>query len=133
MIWNHIFILFFQSLLQKILAKGRGENTINPDEVEKSKDVTNNDLEEESTENDIETIDDKFDDIQVNDLDPLQTTLRVSTVYPETQIKSEETTMMEVATIRSPYSFAIEEGMSTRFITVTRWEMVFCFHNFLNV
>lgn len=50
-------------------------------------------------------------------LDRLQTTLLVSTVYPEES--SEE--YLEVATIRSPYTFNIEDNQkSTRFITVTR-------------
>ena len=109
--------------MQKILGKNRGRNTVDPNEVEKSKAVNNNELEEDDDV--IATTDDTFDDIQVNELDPLQTTLRVSTVYPESQSKpllkgKDTTTMLEVATIRSPYSFAIEEGMSTRFITVTR-------------
>ena len=117
-----IFLVSFQSLLQKILAKGRGQNAIDPEDVEKSQDLESNDLEEELGDNgDITTSDNTVnDDIVVNELNPLQTTLRVSTVYPESQTKGKEETMMEVATIRSPYSFAIEEGMSTRFITVTR-------------
>jgi len=50
-------------------------------------------------------------------LERLQTTLTVSTVYPEEA--SEE--YLEVATIRSPYTFDIEDSQkSTRFITVTR-------------
>jgi len=50
-------------------------------------------------------------------LERLQTTLLVSTVYPEES--SEE--YLEVATIRSPYTFNIEDNQkSTRFITVTR-------------
>jgi len=54
------------------------------------------------------------DDIR---LERLQTTLLVSTVYPEES--SEE--YLEVATIRSPYTFNIEDNQkSTRFITVTR-------------
>lgn len=58
-----------------------------------------------------------------NDLDHnqgLMTTLAASTLLPESL---EESTYMKVATIRSPYSFPVdEEGtqMSTRFITVTR-------------
>ena len=121
----YIFFVSFQSLLQKILAKGRGQNAIDPEDVEKSKDLESNDLEEDLGDNGdiLADSDDTFDDIQVNELNPLQTTLRVSTVYPESQTKvlpGKEETMLEVATIRSPYSFAIEEGMSTRFITVTR-------------
>eukprot|EP00090_Calanus_glacialis_P030383 TRINITY_DN4900_c0_g1_i1.p1 TRINITY_DN4900_c0_g1~~TRINITY_DN4900_c0_g1_i1.p1 ORF type:complete len:1052 (-),score=235.14 TRINITY_DN4900_c0_g1_i1:403-3558(-) len=50
-------------------------------------------------------------------MERLQTTLLVSTVYPEES--SEE--YLEVATIRSPYTFNIEDNQkSTRFITVTR-------------
>ena len=94
-----------QSLLQKILGKGKGRNTIDPEEVEKTKEK--NDLEESEVEV-----------VEGNDIDPLQTTLKVSTVFPEDRKKT--STYLEVATIRSPYSFAIEEGMSTRFITVTR-------------
>ena len=96
-----------QSLLQKILGKGKGKNTVDPDEV---KETENNDLDA------LEKIDIIENDIAV--VDGLQTTLRVSTVFPENQ--KETSTYLEVATIRSPYSFAIEEGMSTRFITVTR-------------
>ncbi|XP_040569982.1 uncharacterized protein [Lepeophtheirus salmonis] len=48
--------------------------------------------------------------------DPLQTTLKVSTEYPE-----DSAYLLQVATIRSPYSFDIDDGKkSTRFITVTR-------------
>ena len=39
-------------------------------------------------------------------------TLLVSTVYPE---EGRESTFVEVATIRSPYSFTFEDGMSTRY------------------
>jgi len=47
----------------------------------------------------------------------LQTTLEVSTLYPEESVDQ----YLEVATIRSPYSFDIEDDQkSTRFITVTR-------------
>jgi len=47
----------------------------------------------------------------------LQTTLEVSTLYPEESTSE----YLEVATIRSPYSFNIEDNQkSTRFITVTR-------------
>ena len=115
--------------MQKILGKGRGQNTIDPEEAakeaEKNKAVTNNNLEQNVNEEDdiIDRSDaDALSDIQVNDIDPLQTTLKVQTVYPETRKVGREkvTTQLEVATIRSPYSFAIEEGMSTRFITVTR-------------
>ena len=41
----------------------------------------------------------------------LMSTILVSTVYPEENRKS---TFVEVATIRSPYSFTFEDGMSTR-------------------
>jgi len=50
-------------------------------------------------------------------MERLQTTLQVSTVYPE-EVTDE---YLEVATIRSPYTFNIEDNQkSTRFITVTR-------------
>ena len=50
-------------------------------------------------------------------LDRLQTTLQVSTVYPEDHTEE----FFEVMTIRSPYTFNIEDDQkSTRFITVTR-------------
>ena len=42
----------------------------------------------------------------------LMSTVLVSTVYPE---DSRESTFVEVATIRSPYSFTFEDGMSTRY------------------
>ena len=42
----------------------------------------------------------------------LMSTLLVSTVYPE---EGRESTFVEVATIRSPYSFTFEDGMSTRY------------------
>ena len=69
----------------------------------------------------IETINDE-DILQNIDNDEyrfsrLQTTLHVSTVYPEETPDQ----FVEVATIRSPYTFNIEEDQkSTRFITVTR-------------
>ena len=47
----------------------------------------------------------------------LESTLHISTLFPE-DIKS---SYIEVATIRSPYSFVVEDDIqSTRFITVTR-------------
>lgn len=101
-----------QSLLSKILGKGKGKNTVDPEEQKTDNDLENEKLIDNSEEEEAEFFP------QVNDLDPLQTTLQVSTVYPENKEKT--STYLEVATIRSPYSFAIEEGMSTRFITVTR-------------
>merc|ERR1719228_2788347 len=54
------------------------------------------------------------DDIR---LERLQTTLLVSTVYPEES--SDE--YLEIETVRTPYTFNIEDNQkSTRFITVTR-------------
>jgi hypothetical protein len=46
-----------------------------------------------------------------NDVD-LQTTLHVSTVFPTEAASS---VVLEVATIRSPYSFDFEDGKSTRY------------------
>ena len=66
------------------------------------------------------------------------TTLDASTIFPEN--REQTSTFLEVATIRSPYSFTFEEEMSTRFITVTRCVQLFHFFaefffvvkNFLN-
>ena len=44
----------------------------------------------------------------------LMSTLLVSTVYPE---EGRRSTFVEVATIKSPYSFSFEDGMSTRYKT----------------
>ena len=53
------------------------------------------------------------------------TTLDASTIFPEN--REQTSTFLEVATIRSPYSFTFEEEMSTRFITVTRCvQLFFC-------
>ena len=96
-----------QSLLEKILGKGKGKNTLSPEEAEEAKRKSVEELEEaEEVSVEAEQV--------LNDIDTLQTTLHVSTVL------GKDSTFLEVATIRSPYSFAIEEGMSTRFITVTR-------------
>ncbi|XP_023340559.1 cell wall protein DAN4 [Eurytemora carolleeae] len=52
-------------------------------------------------------------------LERLQTTLLVSTVFPLQD--DDENSVVEVATIRSPYTFQLEnQEKSTRFITVTR-------------
>ena len=53
------------------------------------------------------------------------TTLDASTIFPEN--REQTSTFLEVATIRSPYSFTFEEEMSTRFITVTRCVQLFHF------
>ena len=61
------------------------------------------------------------------------TTLDASTIFPEN--REQTSTFLEVATIRSPYSFTFEEEMSTRFITVTRCVQLFHFFvvkNFLS-
>merc|ERR1712106_1023986 len=51
------------------------------------------------------------------ELDHVESTLHISTVFPE----NIESSYIEVATIRSPYSFIAEDDLeSTRFITVTR-------------
>ena len=100
-----------KTLLEKILSKGKGENTVDPEEAEAAKKAA-----------EAKAALEKKDDIaplEVNDIDSSgQTTLKVFTVFPENREK--DSTYMEIATIRSPYSFAIDEGMSTRFITVTR-------------
>jgi hypothetical protein len=55
---------------------------------------------------------------KVSELERLETTLQVSTVFPHKESTRE---FMEVATIRSPYTFDIENSQkSTRYITVTR-------------
>ena len=96
-----------KSLLEKILSKGKGENTVDPEEAEALK------------EQKAEQLKGEIAPLEVNDIDSSgQTTLKVSTVFPENREKT--STYLEVATIRSPYSFSIDEGMSTRFITVTR-------------
>lgn len=112
-----------QSLLAKILNKGKAnENTLTPEEQEEAK------LEQEEALENLDLIDEEdpiqdgeaLQDVQyssVKDGD-LQTTLLVSTQYPE-NLKS-SSAFLEVATIRSPYSFSFEDSMSTRFITVTR-------------
>ena len=47
----------------------------------------------------------------------LESTLHISTVFPD----NIDSSYIEVATIRSPYSFSVEDELeSTRFITVTR-------------
>lgn len=103
-----------QSLLQKILGKGNGKNTIDPEEAERLK----LEEEEEQEQERLEIIEAEVI-IEGNDIDQQGlTTLQVSTVYPKN--RKATSTFLEVATIRSPYSFAIDEGMSTRFITVTR-------------
>ena len=93
------------------MSKGKGENTVDPEEAEAAKKAA-----------EAKAALEKKDDIaplEVNDIDSSgQTTLKVFTVFPENREK--DSTYMEIATIRSPYSFAIDEGMSTRFITVTR-------------
>ena len=45
----------------------------------------------------------------------LMSTLLVSTVYPE---EGRRSTFVEVATIKSPYSFSFEDGMSTRYVNM---------------
>ena len=105
------------SLLQKILNKGGSKgNTLTEEEQAALKE----DALEKANEEEAELVDES--DLQnigpssAKDGD-LQTTLSASTVYPDLFSSS---TFLEVATIRSPYSFSMEEGMSTRFITVTR-------------
>ena len=96
------------SLLQKILNKGKNKNTLSVEEQQK--------LKETSETKDIEIVDENqlqnLGSSSVKDED-LQTTLLVSTVYPEGW---EPSTFLEVATIRSPYSFNVDEGKSTRYL-----------------
>ena len=93
-----------KSLLEKILGKGKGENTLDPEEVKKAK------VEKEEKEEKEE-----FEEVDTNDVttvsDDLQTTLHVSTVFP-----ASSSVILEVATIRSPYSFDFEDGKSTRLV-----------------
>ena len=91
-----------KSLLEKILGKGKGENTLDPEEVKKAKleKEENEEVEVEIDSNDVTTVS-----------DDLQTTLHVSTVFP-----ASSSVILEVATIRSPYSFDFEDGKSTRLV-----------------
>ena len=52
----------------------------------------------------------------------LMSTLLVSTVYPE---EGRRSTFVEVATIKSPYSFSFEDGMSTRYKHVNMYLKAF--------
>eukprot|EP00094_Tigriopus_californicus_P002283 TCALIF_02204-PA protein Name:"Protein of unknown function" AED:0.24 eAED:0.28 QI:0/0.5/0.2/0.8/1/1/5/0/1468 len=104
-----------QSLLQKILNKGgKSKGILTVEEQEEANKEADLEDSEESLED--ETTLQDLGSSSVKDED-LQTTLDATTVYPETLSSS---AFLEVATIRSPYSFNFEEGMSTRFITVTR-------------
>ncbi len=113
---------FRQSLLEKILNKGKGKNTLDPEEQAEL--IETQQKEEPRTVPENESGDlpeyDFIEEIDANDVDsdPLQTTLQVSTMMPED--KKATSTYLRIATIRSPYSFSFEDGMSTRFITVTR-------------
>ena len=51
----------------------------------------------------------------------LMSTLLVSTVYPE---EGRRSTFVEVATIKSPYSFSFEDGMSTRYKTCQHFRII---------
>ena len=107
-----------KSLLQKILNKGKGENTIDPEEVQR-KEVERKRQEEEKAQ--LEQIVQEQEAIENQDpvVNGLQTTLDVSTVFPT----ENPSTYLKVATIRSPYSFDLDEDglqQSTRYITVTR-------------
>ena len=112
------FVIFRQSLLAKILNKGKAsEGTLTLEEQEKKAlEVKQKQaaLVEEELDQGIDD-DEVLQDVgfsSVKDAD-LQTTLLVSTVYPENLRDS--SSYLEVATIRSPYSFNIEDGMSTRY------------------
>ena len=96
-----------KSLLEKILGKGKGENTLDPEQVKQEK------LEKEfEKELDEEKTTQSFIDSNdvVDESDELQTTLHVSTLFPS----ASSSVFLEVATIRSPYSFDFEDGKSTR-------------------
>lgn len=108
-----------QSLLQKILNKGgKSKGTLT---VEEQEEASKNNDDDEDLEDSEESLEDEttLQDLGSSSIkdEDLQTTLDATTVYPETLSSS---AFLEVATIRSPYSFNFEEGMSTRFITVTR-------------
>ena len=113
-----------ESLLKKILGKGKGKNTINPAEAKRLKEEK---LKAATKQQNIEELikeNEELQELSNNNIDSpknsLTTTLTVSTVFPEDELDS---TYLKVATIRSPYSFDLDdEGVkkSTRFITVTR-------------
>lgn len=88
-----------KSLLEKILSKGKGENTINPETFKADKET---DLENDAIVESNSIIED----------DDFQTTLHASTTHPN-HLPSTE--YLEVATIRSPYSFDYENEKSTRY------------------
>ena len=113
-----------ESLLKKILGKGKGKNTISPEEAKRLKEEK---LKATTKQQGIEELikeNEELQELSNNNIDSpknsLTTTLKVSTVFPEDELDS---TYLKVATIRSPYSFDLDdEGVkkSTRFITVTR-------------
>ena len=113
-----------ESLLKKILGKGKGKNTISPEEAKRLKEEK---LKATTKKQNIEELikeNEELQELSNNNIDSpknsLTTTLKVSTVFPEDELDS---TYLKVATIRSPYSFDLDdEGVkkSTRFITVTR-------------
>ena len=115
-----------QSLLNKIFNKNGklGKNTIDPEEVKRKKEEK---LAEQTKKQELKELikeNEELQELSNNDIgspsNSLTTTLKVSTVFPENELES---TYLKVATIRSPYSFDLdEEGVkkSTRFITVTR-------------
>ena len=81
-----------QSLLQKILGKGKGKNTLDPEEQERVKEEQKDEFTKE--EETLEPVDN-------NNIDPvntLMTTLDASTIFPENREKT--STFLEVATIR---------------------------------
>ncbi len=69
-----------KSLLEKILNKGKGENTLDPEQVkqEKLEKELLNEEEEKTTQSFVDS-----NDVNDNDVkDELQTTLHVSTLFP---------------------------------------------------
>ena len=76
-------------MLEKILNKGKGEHTLDPEQVKQEK--LEKELEEEKT---TQSFIDSNDVSELND--DLQTTLHVSTVFPS----ASSSVFLEVATIR---------------------------------
>ncbi len=97
-----------QSLLQKILNKGR------PAKHNLSSQEEQEDLLEEREEDELQLDEEDLQDLSSSqNEDNLQTTLLVSTVFPAAL--ETDSLFLEVATIRSPYSFDIgEDEKSTR-------------------
>lgn len=100
-----------QSLLQKILNKGKPKNGLTLEEQKEAKQKQEQEQEAVALSPSQPEDDEEEARPQLPITDGLTTTLLVSTVFPEELSSS---MFLEVATIRSPYSFDFEEGMSTR-------------------